>query len=59
MAMWALPYGIVKIKKYFALEIGLGKNHFIFILITNNFIFGSEIKQLLAYGIKPRVNEII
>ncbi len=57
--MWAFAIWDSKNQKIFCSRDRFGEKPFYFYFDNNNFIFGSEIKQLLAYGIKPRVNEKI
>ncbi len=57
--MWAFAIWDKNKKKLFCSRDRFGIKPFYYYIKNGNFIFGSEIKQIIEYGIKPRVNEKI
>lgn len=57
--MWAFAIWDKKNHKVFCSRDRLGEKPFYYHISDNEFIFGSEIKQLISYGVKAKVNDNI
>lgn len=57
--IWAFVLWDKSNSKLFCSRDRLGVKPFYYYLDENNFVFGSEIKQIITYGIQPMVNEKI
>ena len=57
--MWSFALWDSKKEKLFCSRDRLGEKPFYYSMINNQFVFGSEIKQILEYGINAKINDEI